>query len=82
MSGGDIKDRIRSYLADSFLSQERAASLRDDEDLLALLDSLQILRTVIHLESLFGIKVDDADLTPENLGSVEKLAALVARKRA
>jgi acyl carrier protein len=81
MSSGDIKDRIRSYLAGSFLPEARAGAVRDDEDLLALLDSLQILRTVIHLEGLFGIKVEDGDLTPENLGSVEKLAALVARKR-
>jgi acyl carrier protein len=81
MNTGDVKDTIRSYLADSFLSGARAAALRDDEDLLALLDSLQVLRTVIHLEGAFGIKVEDGDLTPDNLGSVEKLAAFVARKR-
>ena len=60
MNRGDVKDTIRSYLADSFLSEARAAALRDDEDLLALLDSLQVLRTVIHLEGAFGIKFEDA----------------------
>ena len=80
MSIGTIKESIRSYVS-SLLPEERARALRDDDDLLAVLDSLQVLRTVIHLEGLFGIKVEDGDLTPENLGSVEKLAALVARKR-
>jgi acyl carrier protein len=46
-----------------------------------VLDSLQILRMVLHLESSFSIKVTDGELTPENLGSVAKIAAFVDRKR-
>ena len=49
-------------------------------DLLKVLDSLQILRMVIAFEGVFGIKVEDGDMTVENLGSVRKVAALIARK--
>ncbi len=76
-----LEDQIRAYIADSFLEPARAGALRDDDDLLLLLDSLHILRTVIHLESAFRIKVDNSELAVENLGSVAKLAAFVRRKR-
>jgi acyl carrier protein len=75
-----IQTRIHGYIVESFLDEAQAHNFRDDEDLLKVLDSLQILRMVVHLESEFGIKIGDGDLTPENLGSVEKLSALVARK--
>jgi acyl carrier protein len=77
----EIQDQIRTFLLESFLTEAGAETLRDDDDLLQLLDSLQVLRMVIAFEGAFGIKVEDGDLTPENLGSVRKVAALIARKR-
>ena len=76
----EIETRIRGYIVESFLTKTQAQSFRNDEDLLKVLDSLQILRMVVHLESSFGIKIADGELTAENLGSVQNLAAFVARK--
>lgn len=78
----NIKDTIREYVTDSFLAEGQTATLSDDDDLMEVLDSLQILRMVTDLENRFGIQVDNSDLTPENFGSVERLAAFVARKQA
>ncbi len=61
--------------------RDDAATFRSDDDLLTILDSLQILRMLIDLEAQFSIKVDNSELSPENLGTVEKLAAFVARKQ-
>jgi acyl carrier protein len=81
MTAQSIADQVRTYLIDSFLDANQATALRNDTDLLGLLDSLQLLRTVVHLEASFGIKVDDSELTAENLGSVQRIAAFLARKR-
>ena len=75
-----IEGKVRAFILDSFLDGEAAATFSDNADLLAILDSLQILRMLIAFESLFGIKVEDSELIPENLCSVRKVAALVVRK--
>ena len=77
----EIQDQVRGYVIDSFLKGTQAETFRNDDNLLLVLDSLQILRMVLHLESSFSIKVTDGELTPENLGSVAKIAAFVDRKR-
>lgn len=77
----NIEDTIRSYIAESFLDEQQALSLRNDEDLLTILDSLQLLRMLMDLESRYGIAVDNGELSAENVGSVERLAAFIARKQ-
>src|SRR5262245_9344219 len=77
----DIEGKVRIFILESYLTEGDAETFRNDEDLLLRLDSLQILRMVIAFEGMFGIKVADGDLTPENLGSVQKLAALIAHKQ-
>ena len=54
--------------------------LGDDDDLLTVLDSLQVLRMLLDLEAEFSIHVDPSEFTPENLGSVERMADFLGRK--
>jgi acyl carrier protein len=77
----NVKETLRDYVTESFLGDGQAAALADDADLMELLDSLQILRMVADVETRFSIQVGNDDLTPENFGSVAKLAAFVARKQ-
>jgi acyl carrier protein len=76
----EIEDQVRTFILDSFLTETAAEKFENDDDLLRMLDSLQVLRMVIAFEGLFGIKIEDSDLTVENLGSVRNVAALVVRK--
>jgi acyl carrier protein len=76
-----IEAELRDYVASSFLNDAQADGLRNDTDLFALLDSLQVLRLVVALETAFGFKVGDSELAPENLSSVERIARFVAHKR-
>lgn len=76
-----IQQTIRDYILSQFLAGGDAATFRDDDDLLTVLDSLQVLRLLIDLEARYSIKVDNSELSPENLGTVEKLAAFVNCKR-
>jgi acyl carrier protein len=77
----NIEDQVRAYIVDSFLSEQKAAAFDNDVDLLMVLDSLQVLRMVLALEKQYGIKVQENELAPENLGSVSKIAAFIARKQ-
>lgn len=74
-------DRIKSYIQTSFSSPEDALELGVDDDLLDVLDSLQVLRMIMDLEVEYQIKFDNSEMTPENLGSVQRLAAFVDAKR-
>lgn len=74
-------DHIREYIRTSFDSNEEAVALGDDEDLLDVLDSLQVLRMVMDLEVKYSMKFDNSEMTPENLGTIAKLAAFVDGKR-
>ena len=78
-----IEATIRDYIQQSFLdgTGEVAGPLRSNEDLLTLLDSLQILRMLMDLESQFEIKVNNSELTPENLGTIERLAEFIHKKQ-
>jgi acyl carrier protein len=76
-----VPERIRTYLIDVLSRTGRGTELADDDDLLLLLDSLHLLRMVLELESRYGISIDNSELTPENLGTVSRIATFVARKQ-
>jgi acyl carrier protein len=75
-----IEPVVREYIVERYLSSEDAATFSNDDDLLVMLDSLQILRLLIDMESQFSIRVANSELAPENLGTVNKVAALIELK--
>ncbi|MGD0568403.1 MAG: acyl carrier protein [Candidatus Sulfotelmatobacter sp.] len=75
-----IEQEIRSFLVKHFLAG-RADKLRDDGSLLGdVIDSVGVLELVTYLQEQFAISVEDADVIPGNLDSVNNLVAYVARK--
>ena len=74
-------DEVRSYIHRSLSTGEPTLSLGDEDDLLDILDSLQVLRLVMQLETTYAIKFDNGDLTPDNLGSIARLVAFVNARR-
>ncbi|HDO31227.1 MAG TPA: acyl carrier protein, partial [Desulfobacteraceae bacterium] len=46
-----------------------------------IIDSTGVLELVEWLEDEFGVPVEDEELLPENLDSVNQLAAFIARKK-
>jgi acyl carrier protein len=80
---GDIAQRVRAFLVDSFLLGDDDG-FSNDESLLdsGIVDSTGVMEVVSFLEESFAIAVDDDELVAENLDSVDRLAAFVQRKRA
>jgi acyl carrier protein len=78
-----IKQDIRKFVVDNFLFGQDDG-LAEDASFLetGLIDSTGVLELVAHLEKTYGVKVSDDELTPDNLDSINCIAAYVERKRA
>lgn len=79
----DIKAEVRRYIEDNFIMGATGVALADGDSFLEhhVLDSTGFLELIGHLEESYGLKVLDDEMVPENLDSLESIAAYVARKR-
>ena len=79
----DTKQRIRDFVTTNFFVQDSAA-LTDSASLLdiGVVDSTGVLEIIGFLESTFGLTVEDDEIVPDNLDSIERIAGFVGRKRA
>ena len=80
----DLHAEVRHFIAENFLLTDGPIDLSDAESLTSrgILDSTGALELVAHLEARYGIAVSDEELHPDNLDSVERIAAFIERKRA
>ncbi len=76
-------DPIREFIFENFLFDAEEGSLKNDDSFLeqGIIDSTGVLELVEWLEDEFGIQVEDDELVPENLDSVNLLAAYIQRKQ-
>ena len=78
----DLKETVRRFIVSNYYVGD-ASALTDDTSLVdqAIIDSTGIFEVIVFLESKFGIKIADSDMLPDNLDSIAKIAAFVARKK-
>lgn len=78
----DLPQALRTFLVDHFLfGEDNGMSTGDSLLELGVLDSTGVLELVTHLEKTYGFKVEDDELIPENLDSIENLTRFVESKR-
>ena len=53
-----------------------------ETNLVDVVDSTAVMEIVVWIESKFGFDVEIDDITPDNFGSVAKLAAYIERRKA
>lgn len=77
----DIKEQIRAFVTSNFYVAD-AATLEDGASLLdqGIIDSTGVLEVIFFIEETFGIKVEDSEMLPDNLDSIERIAKFVASK--
>jgi len=77
----EIEDWIRKVLNTELFVETPAGEVGLDDSLRALhgLDSLGFVELRVQCEDTFGVRISDADFSPENFHSVRTLAALVRR---
>ena len=77
------KERIKNILVQSVLKQMIPSEISDDASLIDLgvgLDSVATLEFVVALEEEFKVQIDDGEITPEVLESVNTIYALLETK--
>jgi len=76
-----ISEQIRNFIHQNFLFG-RGFDLGDSDSFLenSVIDSTGVLELVAFLEETYGITVENEELIPENLDSLENVTAYVSRK--
>ena len=77
----NVKEKIRTFIVDYFIKDETLA-LDDDASFLeeVIIDAVGVLELVAFLEQTFSFRVEDEEIIPENLDSVNKLIFYVQSK--
>ncbi|HTT20468.1 MAG TPA: acyl carrier protein [Candidatus Sulfotelmatobacter sp.] len=72
---------VRSFVVTNYLlGREEGLGNDDSFQDQGIIDSTGILELVSHLERTYGIEILDQELNPDNLDSVNKIAAYLTRK--
>jgi acyl carrier protein len=78
-----IKQRVRAYIEENFL-MGGGSNLADGDSFMEhhVVDSTGFLELVTFIESAFGFRVEDEEMVPENLDSLDAIELYVTRKLA
>jgi acyl carrier protein len=77
----ELKKQVRDFVTTNFYVAD-PRSLEDRTSLLdqGIIDSTGVLEVIMFIETTFGVTVEDSEMLPENLDSIERIATFVARK--
>jgi acyl carrier protein len=77
----DIKEQVRAFVTSNFYVADPSA-LPDEASLLdrGVIDSTGVMEVIFFIEETFGIKVEDSEMLPDNLDSIEKISTFVTKK--
>lgn len=74
---------LRQYVIDNFLFGQGGSELKNDDSFMerGIVDSTGVLELVAFLEEQFQVKVEDEDLIPVNLDSINNLLLYLKKKQ-
>ena len=78
----NIQEEVISYIRENFIVGRSDTEIILDESLIdsGIIDSTGILELVMFLEERFSINVDDEELIPENLDSINNIVSFLKNK--
>jgi len=79
-----MRENLRKFIVNNFSFGREDVTFSDDESLLekGFIDSTGVLELVTFLEKNYKIHVEDEELIPANLDSVNKIVRFLNRKAA
>lgn len=79
-----VEQKIRDYILENILFSDDQSTLSSTDSFLekGIIDSTGILEIIHFLEDEFEIRVEDDEMIPENLDSVNNIVAFVTNKQA
>ena len=77
-----VEETIKNFILSTFIIEESPAPLGNDQSFLesGIIDSTGMLELVSFIEEQFGIKIEDEELVPANLDSVNNVVGFINRK--
>jgi acyl carrier protein len=77
-----LEAQLQQFVIENFLFG-KANGFRNDDSFLekGIVDSTGMVELIFYLESTYHITVEDSELIPENLDSVNRLATFIERKQ-
>ncbi len=77
-----VEDKVRNYILENYLFTDDQSELNNEDSFLdkGIIDSTGILEVIFFLEEEFGISVDDDEMIPENLDSVNNIVKYINSK--
>ncbi len=78
------ENKIRSFILENFLFTDDQSELDSSDSFMdkGIIDSTGILEVIFFIEDEFGIHVEDEEMIPENLDSVNNISQFIAAKQA
>jgi acyl carrier protein len=75
--------KIKQFIVDEFMPDMSPDELDDDFDLQTggAVDSLGLLKLVAWMESEFGVSVDESELGPDSLRTVDSIKEFIDERR-
>ena len=77
-----LNDELRRFVIDNFMFGKPYEGFADDDSFIerGIIDSTAVMELVAFLEARYGIKLQDQDLIPDNLDSINSLARFVENR--
>lgn len=78
-----IEQKVREYILDNYLFTDDHSALKNEDSFLekGIIDSTGILEVIYFIEEDFSINVDDEEMVPENLDSVNNIVRFIEKKQ-
>jgi len=79
---GNVKTNLKEFIITNFLFSDEGIQFNDDDSFLekGIIDSTGILELIEYLEDTYTITIEDDELIPENLDSINQVEAFITRK--
>jgi acyl carrier protein len=86
MEATDIKtmrQEIRQFILEAFLFGDESDPFTDSDSFMqkGIIDSTGVLELTTFLEEKYGVTVEDEEMVPENLDSIDNLVKFLERKK-
>lgn len=78
---GEIEEQVKQFVISNFYVVD-AKAVSNQTSLLdsGIVDSTGVLEVIEFIERDFGLTVEDAEVVPDNLDSIERIASFICRK--
>ncbi len=79
-----VEAKLREYILENYLFTDDQSALNNSDSFLdmGVIDSTGIMEVIDFVEGEYEFTVDDEEMVPENLDSIDNLVAYIAKKTA